>query len=199
MALQPGTNDSPPARRALNAAGRMVGFLVLTVPAMTVFGSAVLLPHIVNQQHNQYLLESKQAQVADWEVLVAANDKLIAHLPVDEVLTKRLAENQLAVIPDGEEVMPPVGAANPPDLLHPQPHKRPSPPPAWLLRLSRRLSNPPTRRGLVVLSLGTIITAYFLFSPPSAARRRKEDGQSPEGSAPLEEAQEENPQPATTP
>ena len=43
---------------------RLVGFLVLTVPAMTVFGSAVLLPHIVNQQNDQYLLAIKKAEVA---------------------------------------------------------------------------------------------------------------------------------------
>ncbi|MCE5277290.1 MAG: hypothetical protein ABFD92_15550 [Planctomycetaceae bacterium] len=176
MALQPGTSDSPPARRVLHASGRMVGFLMLTVPAVTVFGSAVLLPMIVNQAyHNQYLLDTKKAQVQDMEVLVAANDKLIAQLPVDEVLTKRLAENQLSVVPEAEEVMPAVGPADPPDLLRPTPHPRPQPPPPWLLHISRRLSNPPTRRGLVVLALGTVITACCLFSPPLPRRRKKEE------------------------
>ena len=105
---------------------------------------------------------------------IQENDRLIALLPTDQVLTKRLAESQLPCSPEHEVIIPAASIQKRlPDLIVPRRSQRPSPPPKWLMRAAGRLSNPPTRRGLLLLALGAMITAVYLFTPPQWPSTRR--------------------------
>jgi len=134
---------------------------------MVLVALVVLLPAYASLAERQYRVDCGKAQVADDESLVTATDQLIADLPVDAVLAKRQAENVLGCVPENEVVVKSSpNEALPPDVVRPPKRPRPQPPSAWLAGAARRLSNPPTKRGLLLLALGTLITAFFLFARP---------------------------------
>ncbi len=176
MVQAPGTRDSGRESRdkGLYAAGRTAGFLTLAIPAMVLVALVVLLPAYASLAETQYLIGCGKAQVADDESLVTATNQLIADLPVDAVLAKRQAEDLLGCVPENEVVIKSSrNEALPPDVVRPPKHPRPSPPPAWLAGAARRLSNPPTKRGLLLLALGTLITAFFLFARPQECLHKR--------------------------
>jgi len=178
MAPRRGKRDDAPAAaqdggaplelRALFAAGRMVGFLLLALPALAVLAGVVLLPAYVRLANAQYELECKKARIADAEWLVAANDRLIKDLPEDEVLTKRLAMNSLGMLPEDETVIrdPNSAPAAPPGVIQPRAHPRPDPPSNWLTQMAQRFENPAKRRGVLLIAACAMLAAMFFFSPP---------------------------------
>ncbi len=154
-------------RGGLDAVGRVLGFLMVAGSGMGLLACVVLLPPYASLAQAEYDLRCRRASVDDAEAHIQANDRLIASLPTNQVLTKRLAESQLPVTPQHEVIIPAASIQKrPPDLIVPQRCQRPSPPPKWLMRAARRLSKPPTRRGLLLLALGALITAVYLFTPP---------------------------------
>ena len=161
----------------LLAAGRGVGFAVLGGAALAIQAAIVLLPECAELRQDRYVLACEAAAAADMETLADAQDRLIAKLPTDPVLNRRIGMIQGDLWPDnavvGMESDP--GASLPPYALRPAPHPRPDPPAGWLTRAGRRLSNPPTRRGLWLVSAGLMLAAVFLFAPPHAYRRRRHE------------------------
>lgn len=178
MALPRGINSKDKADSQTgwwSSLGRIAGFLMVAAPAVLMVAAIVLLPPYARLARAQYDLSCARADLIDAETQVAANQRLIAALPVDEVLTKRLAVSQLPCRPANEIVVAGPGdgididITKPPDLVRPPRSRRPSPPPVWMATVSTKLSNPPTRRGLLLLALGAIITAVYMFAPQRTA------------------------------
>ena len=150
----------------LDTAGRAAGLLMVAGPAVAILAGLVLLPSYASLAQAEYELGCLRATVADAKAQVQANERLIAALPVDQVLTKRLAENQLPCRPQHEVIVPVAPQKRPPDLVQPQPRRRPARPPRWVMTAARKMQNPPIRRGLLLLAIGALITAVYLFTPP---------------------------------
>jgi len=177
MEPQPGARDSQAGEPSgvLLAAGRMVGFLLLVALALTIIAGVVLIPPYARLAGAQYELECLRAGIADAEGLVAANDRLIAALPHDEVLTMRLAMSQEPLAPSKEVVVrtPSAPPASPPDVIRPDRHPRPPPPAGWIFSANMKLKRTNTRRGLLLLAGAALVLALFLFAPPEKYRRQK--------------------------
>lgn len=170
-----GINDRPGELRPgpLDAVARVIGFLMIAGPAMGILAGVVLLPPYVALAQADYDLGCMRASVADAKAQIQANERLIASLPTDQVLTKRLAENQLPCTPRHEVIIPGAPQKHPPDLVLPRRAQRPARPARWLMTAAGKLSNPPTRRSLLLLALGALITAVYLFTPPQWPSRRR--------------------------
>ncbi|MGB2823324.1 MAG: hypothetical protein WBF17_20245, partial [Phycisphaerae bacterium] len=101
MVPRPGTRDrkADDSGGFLAAAGRMVGFCLLAGAALAIFAAATLLPEYARVLHADYALARQEAVNADLKALIEANDRLIAALPDNPVLAKRLAMNQFGLWP----------------------------------------------------------------------------------------------------
>ncbi len=162
----------------MDAVGRVIGFLMMAVPAMAILAGVVVVRPYASMLQAEYDEACTQARVADAEAQVQANERLITTLPTDQVLTKRLAESQLPVTPQHEMIIPSVAPfaglkRSMPDLVVPEPSPRPAPPPQWFMTAAGKLQNPATRRSLLLLALGGLITAVYLFTPPQWPSRRR--------------------------
>jgi len=167
MGPRHGRRDEP-ARglaRLVTGVGRLVAFVLLAGSAMAIFAGVVLLPDYVRLLRAERILARQEAIAADTEARIRANGRLIEALPDHPVLTKRLAMHQLGLRPADEVVVPYPGVpvAQAPGTVAPPPHPRPAPPDAWVLRIAARVSNPPTRRGLLLLAAVALVGAVLLF------------------------------------
>lgn len=160
----------------LFAAGRMIGFTLLAGLAMLILAGLVLLPAYARWRQAEYQRDCLTVACRESEALVAAQERLIAALPEEEVLTKRLALSQGEVYAANEAVSasPRYPRRPPPDVIQPIHYPRPAPPNDWLIRASVKVNNAGTRRGLLLLAAGCLLTAMFLFAPPDC----RQDGQS---------------------
>ena len=150
----------------------MVGFCLLAGAALAIFAAATLLPEYARVLHADYELARQEAVNADLKALIEANDRLIAALPDNPVLAKRLAMNQFGLWPENEVVMVSDDGIRPapPGTALTKPHPRPDPPDERLLAVVRRLTRPRTRRGLLLLAAAAMLAALFLF--PASDRKR---------------------------
>ncbi len=159
----------------LFAAGRLIGFVTLAAPAILILAGLVLLPAYARWQHAEYEKECLATACRESAAMITAQQRLIEDLPDNEVLTKRLAMAQGELSPENEHVSSTGDRPlrPPPDVIPPIHYPRPAPPNDVLMRASVRLANPATRRGLLLLACGCMLTAMFLFAPPD---RRRDDG-----------------------
>lgn len=158
----------------MDAVGRMIGFVMMAGPAMAILAGVVVVRPYASMLQTEYDEACAQARVADAKAQVQANKRLITTLPTDQVLTKRLAESQLPVTPQHEIIIPFAGLKRTvPDLVVPDRSPRPAPPPRWLMTAAGKLANPSIRRSLLLLALGGLITAVYLFTPPQWPSRRR--------------------------
>lgn len=159
----------PPVRACPTAWAprRAVGFFLLAGAAMALLAAVVLLPPWAGLAGARYDLARLQAEVADAEAQIAANERLIAALPHDEVLAKRLAMNQNLYWPRHEIVVvdPDAAPADPPDVVCPPRQARPPMPAGLLIRAAGRLRNTAKRRGMLILAAAALAAAMFLFPP----------------------------------
>ena len=159
------------------AAGRGVGFVLLCGVALAIQAGVVLLPEYAELHQDLYSRSCEAATVADMEALAEAQDRLIAKLPTDPVLTKRIAMHQQDHRPDNSVATadPISGGLRSPGAVRLSPHRRPAPPPGWLARASGKLANPATRRGLWLVSVGLLVAAVLMFASPhtNGSRRKK--------------------------
>ena len=103
MALRRGRKDDLPG--PLTVAGRLVGFICLAAPAMAIIAAVVLLPAYTRLEQAKYERAQLSAAVAEAEALVEANERLIAAMADDPVLTARIAISQGQMAPAGEVVV----------------------------------------------------------------------------------------------
>jgi len=160
------------------AAGRGVGFALLSGAALVVFAAVVLLPERARLARVRYELGCEQARTADQEAMVAAQERVIADLLTDPVLIKRVAMSQCDMWPENAAVAVESGRrpSLPPHAVRPFRHARPEPPSRWLLGAEARLRNPPVRRGLLLMAAGLLSVAIFLFAAPG---RYHQEGEKP--------------------
>jgi len=151
----------------------MVGFCLLAGAALAIFATAVLVPEYARVLDAQYELARQEAVNADLKALIEANDRLIAALPENPVLAKRLAMNQFGLLPENEIVLVDgrSGPQPPPGMALTKPHLRPEPPNEQLSGIVRRLTRPRTRRGLLLLAAAAMLAALFLFPARDSSRK----------------------------
>jgi len=185
MEHRPGTRADQSGERSrrtalLRAAGRGVGFVLLCGAALAIQAGVVLLPEYAELRQDLYARSREAATVADMEALAEAQDRLIAKLPTDPVLTKRIAMRQQDYWPDKSVATAEPGrqASRAPCAVRLAPHRRPAPPSAWLARASGKLANPATRRGLWLVSVGLLLAAVLMFASghTHGSRRKKASG-----------------------
>ena len=173
MVRQTATRDDEGEGGLVSAIGRMVGFCLLAGVSLAILAAVLLLPEYARLAWARHELAGWEAAVADKRAQIAANERLEAALPLDPVLTKRLAMNQRGLLPADEVVVLDVagGRPLPPAVVHPPRHPRPTAPSGWLMRAAQRMSRPPLRRGLLLLAAVAMLAAMFLFGPREKRRR----------------------------
>jgi len=154
----------------LPALGRAAGFAALAGMALAILAGVVLLPAYARLTEAQYERGCLMAGATEAEDLIRANDRLIAEMPGDPVLTMRLARSQLDLLPENEVVVIDPGRRKAPvgPLVTIPPRPRPNRPGGWLIRLADRLWAPGVRRGLLLLAACAMAAAMFLFTPSKA-------------------------------
>jgi hypothetical protein len=173
--MEPGRNEPSLEQQGplsvLLSFGRLVGFAALVTPALLAIAAVVLLPAYAQMQQAQYERACEQALTTEMLALRAANERVLAEGPDSRTLTKRYMLTQTALAPKDERVIP-TGAATPlpPSIVTPALQPRPQPPQGWVQHYAAKVEDPPTRRGILLLALGAIVTAMFLFSPPDKYR-----------------------------
>jgi len=140
---------------------------------MALAAGVVLVPAHARLVRARYERDCQRAQTADLAALAEAQERMIAALPADEILTMRLAISQESVAPSDRlaYTLPHLAPAGSPDLIKPVRHPRPPAPSGWLIRLDARLQKISTRRGLLLLALGFLMAAMFVFAPPEKYRK----------------------------
>lgn len=157
-----------PGRALLAAGGRMTGFVMLAGLGMAILAGVVLLPAWARLAWTEYERDCLAATVKDEQAARRTLDRMIGTIDTDPILNKRLAMAQLGYRPVGQVVirddtLPPVP---PPGAVIPAEHPRPEPPSPALTRAAQRVGNPPTRRGLYLMSAAALLGAVMLFGPP---------------------------------
>ena len=153
--------------------GGLVGFLLLSLSALGILGAVVLLPEYTLLKNEQYRRDCEAAAVQDLQSLIKANGRLAAAIRDDAVEIGRLAMSICDYVPTNETVIPIHSRISPstPGIVKINPAPRPPKPNDALIRLSARVENPATRRGLCLIAGGLILAAMFLYSTPG---RRKQ-------------------------
>jgi len=151
-------------------------FCLLAAAALGLFGAALLLPEYARLQQARYQLARQQATMARLRALTEGHERTIAELPRDAVLTKRLAMNELGYWPENEVVVlnDDEPAMHSPTAVAPSGPPAPAPPSGWVMAAAERVSDPPTRRGLILLAVVGLAAAVLLF-PGGAKPRAAED------------------------
>jgi len=178
MAPQHGTRDDrhltdEPDRlgRALSSSIQFIVFCLLVAAAAGLFGAVIMLPEYARLEEARYQLALQEATNARLRALIESNDRYIAELPHDAILTKRLAMNEFGYWPKDEVVV--LSGEGPamhsPAGVVPPPLEEPAPPSGWIIATAQRVSHPPTQRGMALLAGLALIAAVLLF--PGVARR----------------------------
>ncbi|MFB3890989.1 MAG: hypothetical protein ACE15C_03080 [Phycisphaerae bacterium] len=181
MDTEPATEEDleevPAGLRFIFGFGRMVGFLLLAVPALVTIAAITLLPTYQNMMATLHERDVKLANVGTYQDYVAATEKMIGRLPEDEDTTRRLVMLQQRLLPRNEVVMidPSEKPAPPPGVIVPERRPKPAAPSNMLLSMADKLKNPGTRRGLFLLAAGAMLAAMFLFAPADRYRQVKAD------------------------
>jgi len=152
----------------------MLGFLTLAGIGLALLAIVVLLPAYASLVEARHELAAREASIERAEALIEANNKLLAALPNDETLTKRLVMSYGQFWPADEIVVtdPRQARPLPPDVVRmPAVAPPPAPPPRWLLSAREKLRRVQTRRALVLLATAALVTAFFVFSPPDKPPR----------------------------
>jgi len=177
MATRRGRKTRGPALPAgdVPAGRKVLGFAMPAGLAVTIIAAVVLVPPYARLLETRYQRDVLAADLADAEAYAAAEQKLIDALPRDEVLTERLAESRLGLVPANEQRLAGEYGPDAPKPGRPRirPHPRPDPPPRWLRYAGWRLSRPRLRRGLMLVAAGALFLAMMLSSPTIAAEQRQ--------------------------
>ncbi|MCY2925278.1 MAG: hypothetical protein NT031_07545 [Planctomycetota bacterium] len=166
-----------PARRpsALWAVARNLGFLLLVLAGMTILLAVVYLPDWAKCLELEYQRDCERAKLADTEALLDAYRRKIRTIETDAQLTRRLARGMHGMGASGLAIDRAMGLGD--DVLAPgeisvTESPKPEQPNTWLMGAARKVEDPPTRRGLLVLFAGAITAAVYLFDPGGRRKRK---------------------------
>jgi hypothetical protein len=115
-----------------------VAFAAFAGSALAILAAVVLLPAYAQLQQSEYELACLRTDVAHGEAWIAANERLIADLPGDAVVTRRLARSQLRWLPN-DELVAVRDESHPPqplELVSVPDQPRPAPPAGMLFSLA---------------------------------------------------------------
>ena len=169
LTQQIGTYRHGPARPG--RLGRAVGFSLLAGMSLAVFAWVVLGPAYAEMSETRHQRDCIRADLDEAERWIAANARLIADLPSDEVMTKRLAESQLNWLPTDEYVViDPAAKPAPQRLVNVRPGHKPARPDGLAIRLGRKAANPTLRRVLLAIAAGFMLSAAVVFAPRYGTR-----------------------------
>ncbi len=171
MAIRCGTKTDPPAGQREDAPGRWIrrsAFLGLAGLAMAILAAVVLLPDYARLRRLQHQRRWQELRVQEARASVAGMDRLLADLPTDEVLTKRLAWSKLGMMPSNEAwpIETRLSAPPAPGTLSPVRYPEPPAPNRLWNSLARQLQRPAYHHSLLLLAGGMLISAFLLFAPP---------------------------------
>ncbi len=139
------------------------GCAMLVVPAVVIFIAMIWLPPYAKLLQTRYDRDSMKADIADSrQQLTALSNFNERYAAGDEVLVKRLAMSHAGLWPDNESI--PAGYRKPQPLIAIEPALRPAAPNRWLIKAAGRMRNTRTRRGLTLLAMGAIGSAWLLLA-----------------------------------
>ena len=178
MAQRRGTKanapQGEPTTTATNRFANLLGFVLLAGAAVALIGLTVLLPAYAEYAEIRHEHRTVAAANADLENRLAAGNRMIRAAHTDTTFIRRLALSQGEFAPVGYQVEQ--GSQEtptaPPDVLHCPRAARPSPPPAWVGQAAAKLSRPETRRGMLLLAGGILLTSALMFSPATGQTRK---------------------------
>jgi hypothetical protein len=142
---------------------------------MTILLAVVYLPDWAKCLELEYQRGVERANLTDTQELLAAYRRKIRTIETDAQLTKRLAQSMHGMGSSGPAIDRALGLGT--DVLAPgeisvTPAPRPEPPNSWLMGAARKVEDPPTRRGLLLLFAGAITAAVYLFDPGGRRKRK---------------------------
>jgi hypothetical protein len=173
MVRQPGTRakSAAGANARISAGARTISFFLLVATGMAVLLAVVLLPAWAECLQVEYQRDGEKADLADIQELLAAYNRKIRSIETDTQLARRHALGILGLDPGGLAVELVTDTTNlTPGEISVTPSPRPDAPSDWLIAAAQKVEDPPTRRGLLLLAAGAVITAVYLFDP--SGRRR---------------------------
>jgi hypothetical protein len=174
-----------PAATPLATFGRMVAFLILAIPAISILAALILLPAWISHQNTWYDGEMRKAEIADTQLRIAGNEASIKAADSDRIYQKRLAISLLGLLPPDEVIVDnPNLAPSTPGVIKITPHPRPSRPDDWFYQMGLRLQDRRTQVELAILSFAALAAAIFIFPTPRkyiAKPAQQHDQRSPGG------------------
>ncbi|KKN66466.1 hypothetical protein LCGC14_0471240 [marine sediment metagenome] len=163
---------SPEGLKDLGPRVGAFGFCVIGALALAVVAATVLVPAYASLLAVRYERESLAARNADMAAHLVAGQRMVEAAQQDTTFIQRLALSQGEFVPANRRVLAGSGDGQlaTPDVVAPTPTLRPAAPPRWLTTAAFRLSRPATRRGLLLLSAGLMLTAAVTFAPASTRK-----------------------------
>jgi len=170
MAPRHEQTDAPPG--GWERAARLIGFVVLAGASLALLAGTLLLPEYERARLADWQRARQQAVNDHLQAQIAANERLLAALPEDPVLAKRMAMNQLGLWPEREVVVldgqrprevPGQARVDAPAPV-PPPHDR-------LMDAAARLRRPHVRTAMLLLAAAAMTAAFLLFGRPDPIRR----------------------------
>lgn len=154
---------------------RNVGFLLLVLAGMAILAAVVYLPDWAKCLQLEYQRDCERAYLADTEALLDAYRRKIRTVETDAQLTRRLAQGMQGTGAPGLPIDRAMGLGA--DFLAPGEISvieapLPKKPNTWLMDAARKVEDPPTRRGLLLLFAGAITAAVYLFDPGGRRKRK---------------------------
>ncbi len=155
----------------------MIGFTITAGMAVAILAAVVLLPAWQRRQDARNQRDDLVAKSKAYDDLIGHNERTIEAIKTTPLLTeKQLMEQQNYSRPGEVAVeLPDIPIDDQPDI-QPLTAREPGstqPLPERLKSLTKRVQNPRSRRGLLLLSGLLFVTAMVLFGPPSAKRAGK--------------------------
>ncbi len=166
------STSSGESDRALHSLGRLVGFSLLSALGLGILATVVLIPPYASLLQARYERDCNRALNQDYRDRIEANELFMQDIRQLDVVAIRTLESSVL----GQDSLNPGRQLDPrrkewiPPAANLAPNPRPEPVPAWITRLSLRVTRPNVRRGLVVLSAAALLAAVVLFWGPAGQR-----------------------------
>jgi len=141
----------------------------MVTAALAVLAGVVLLEPYARLQKASYRSQCYNLRLDEAKATIAAMDRLRAHGPTNEVLTKRLAWSRLGMYPRNEVVVMNSSLdseAPRPGCLTPIHYPAPPEPDSWMIRAACLVRTPARRNAMLVLAASMLLAALLLFASP---------------------------------
>ena len=161
MAPRRGTSPRPPSRWV-----NPLGFVTFSLAAVALLAAVVLLPAYATMLDVRHERELRACRNQDMQSQYDAGERVIEAAETDPTFMERLAISQGEFVLANRSVihLPQDSRSVRPDVVTVEPMERPAGPPAWVRNAAGRVSNPQTRRGLLMMAGGMLLVAGLVFT-----------------------------------